>query len=35
MVIGRGHVLAKKWGGHGRPCHPYDAALGMISLEAV
>ena len=19
-IIGRGHVLAKKWGGHGRPC---------------
>ena len=24
--IRRGHVLAKKWGGHGCPCRPYAAA---------
>ena len=23
------HVRTKKWGGHGRPCRPYAAALDM------
>jgi len=24
------HVRAKKWGGHGRPCRPYAAALAIL-----
>ena len=28
------HVLAKKWGGHGRPCRPYAAAYDVCTQAA-
>ena len=34
MVIGRGHVLAKKWGVHGCPCRPYAAAPVGVGLNS-
>ena len=33
--IRRGHVLAKKWGGHGCPCRPYAAALELALFSGV
>ena len=27
------HVQAKKWGGHGRPCRPYAAAIDCLHLR--